>query len=945
MFSIRSGFSAPLAASAALFVGLPAAGPAAPTNATLVADIAQVIPAPSNTFQAFALQPKTLPATLGNFTYFYGDDGIHGRELWRSDGTPAGTAMILDLCPGRCGATGAQSDFNLAVAGPRVFFAADDGVHGQELWVISAENAAPALVADLEPGARGSSPSRFQPVGDRLFFLASDAVEGRDLWTSDGTPQGTKRVGDLVPGPASFSYQATADLGGVLIFGAWTPLHGLWRSDGTPEGTYQISAVQPWQNSWPQGAPFRVLGGRLLFYGHAPGTSPEIFASLWATDGTAEGTSEIWPMESPWNLTICGSWAYFSAGDLPREVFRTQGTAESTVKVPTPADLTMPGPFGRQACAGSSFVLAGTNETYGTEPWIASETGLTLLADIAPGPASSLELSYLDLWAGTGPFLATIGDALLLLANDGIHGSEPWISDGTPQGTHLVTDSIPGPLGISLSEGSQPIPRAVVGSAMLYRERALDGRIRVWRTDGTAPGTFPVADLEAQTSSVVPPIEPFGIWSPLGVSCMRPAGEGLLFAANDGAVGTELWYTSARTGQTDLLLDLTPGPSGGEPVGCHPYSGRSVFAGFSESYQGNAQLASVDPLTHDVSLLADGFDLLGPSLDAKQFGEHLYLGSGALWRTTGIASGTELIAPVSGNPIEISVAASSLFVGAEDLYELEPIAPSLVPLTSGYEPFHTPSRVTPLGSGLLFFATEAATGTELWQSDATAEGTDLLADLRPGPESSIVEDFYSPHRAALTRLVPLGPIALFAADDGVHGEELWRTDGTAAGTVMVRDLFPGAYPSAPRELVRVGDLVLFTAEDPAAGRELWVSNGTSVGTRRVVDLVPGTGSSVPQELAAIRDELWLSAWTPEFGREPWRVRRQGFGFAAERLADLAPGPLSSSPLIFRNAGADVYTVANDNVHGFELWKLRDLDLLFADDFESSGLALWASSAP
>ncbi len=198
----------------------------------------------------------------------------------------------------------------------------------------------------------------------------------------------------------------------------------------------------------------------------------------------------------------------------------------------------------------------------------------------------------------------------------------------------------------------------------------------------------------------------------------------------------------------------------------------------------------------------------------------------------------------------------------------------------------------------------------------------------------------------LTELVPLGSIALFAADDGVHGEELWRTDGTAAGTVMVRDLFPGAYPSSPRELVRVGDYVFFSAESADAGRELWVSNGYSGATRKVADLVPGAGSSVPQELAAIRDELWFSAWTPAFGREPWRLRRgAGNDVVVERLADIAPGPLSSSPLIFRNAGADVYTVANDNVHGFELWKIRDPDLLFADDFESSGLALWAPAAP
>jgi ELWxxDGT repeat protein len=322
------------------------------------------------------------------------------------------------------------------------------------------------------------------------------------------------------------------------------------------------------------------------------------------------------------------------------------------------------------------------------------------------------------------------------------------------------------------------------------------------------------------------------------------------------------------------------------------------------------------------------------------FRDRLYLASGSVWRTNGEALATEKVGDLVYGPAEILRAGAALYLGSDELYRFDPETATFAPLTSGTMAGHYPLRMSALGSDLLFFTWEEATGTELWRSDGTPEGTGLVADLRPGIASSIFEPFYFPGQPELSRLVPLGPIALFAADDGVQGEELWRTDGTAAGTSMVRDIVAGAYPSSPRELTRVGDFVFFSAEAVDSGRELWISDGTSGGTRRVADLVPGVGSSVPQELAAIRDELWFSAWTPAFGREPWRARGAGNGLEVERLADIAPGPLSSSPLIFKNAGADIFTVANDNTHGFELWKLRDPDLLFADDFESSGLALW-----
>src|SRR5436305_170855 len=83
----------------------------------------------------------------------------------------------------------------------------------------------------------------------------------------------------------------------------------------------------------------------------------------------------------------------------------------------------------------------------------------------------------------------------------------------------------------------------------------------------------------------------------------------------------------------------------------------------------------------------------------------------------------------------------------------------------------------------------------------------------------------------------------YTADDGVHGEELWRSDGTPAGTALVKDLNPGSGPSSPSTLTVVGPTVYFAAYEPTGGYELWRSDGTAAGTALVKDIAPGTASS------------------------------------------------------------------------------------------------------
>ena len=79
----------------------------------------------------------------------------------------------------------------------------------------------------------------------------------------------------------------------------------------------------------------------------------------------------------------------------------------------------------------------------------------------------------------------------------------------------------------------------------------------------------------------------------------------------------------------------------------------------------------------------------------------------------------------------------------------------------------------------------------------------------------------------------------FSADDPIHGNELWVSDGTTDGTLMVTDIYPGTDSSSPEGLIACNTFVYFSADDGIHGRELWVSDGTESGTMLVKDIRPG----------------------------------------------------------------------------------------------------------
>ncbi len=124
---------------------------------------------------------------IGTEVYFVANDGTHGSQVWKSDGSPGGTTMLTDINPGTVGA----SPNNLTNVNDELFFVANDVTHGSQVWKSDGTSGGTTLVSDINPSNGGSGSRYLTNVNGELFFEANDGTNGYQLYKSDGTTTGT----------------------------------------------------------------------------------------------------------------------------------------------------------------------------------------------------------------------------------------------------------------------------------------------------------------------------------------------------------------------------------------------------------------------------------------------------------------------------------------------------------------------------------------------------------------------------------------------------------------------------------------------------------------------------------------------------------------------------------------------------------------------------------
>lgn len=372
--------------------------------------------------------------------YFAANDGVTGNELWRSDGTESGTFLIADLEPGNVyGTPLSSSPRQFTNVNGTIFFTAN--VNNQsELWKTDGTSAGTSLVRDLDPQS-SAFPTSLTNVNGVLFFYASTSTQGRELWKSDGTSAGTVLVADLATGEASsVGFSPGVNVGGIFYFPANALDAGnptdfgveLWRSDGTAKGTFMVRDINAGgASSYPNN--LTEYKGQLAFF--ATGNPSNFFADLWISDGTEMGTEQISDINTA------------SFGLNPDELYN----------------------------AGDKLYFRAFEPNTGFELWSSDGTAknTNLLADINPGPGNSTPGGF-----------ATVGSFVYFHADDGVVGDELWLTNGAASGTKLVADIHP-----STGFGADIQFITNVGGVAYFSAKSINIFADLWRSDGTAAGT------------------------------------------------------------------------------------------------------------------------------------------------------------------------------------------------------------------------------------------------------------------------------------------------------------------------------------------------------------------------------------------------------------------------------------------------------------------------
>ena len=180
--------------------------------------IAQVVlvkdinPGASDSSFAYSSNPNNF-TEFNEQLFFTANDGENGSELWVSDGTTNNTQLLIDINPGTSYGSGDGSyASNFTEFNEQLFFTANDGENANELWVSDGTTEGTELLVDINPGtsnygfANGSYASNFTEFNEQLFFTANDGENGNELWVSDGTIYGTQLLVDINPGKSDYGY-------------------------------------------------------------------------------------------------------------------------------------------------------------------------------------------------------------------------------------------------------------------------------------------------------------------------------------------------------------------------------------------------------------------------------------------------------------------------------------------------------------------------------------------------------------------------------------------------------------------------------------------------------------------------------------------------------------------------------------------------------------------
>jgi ELWxxDGT repeat protein len=781
-----------------------------------------------------------LGVTASNRLLIWSEDPVSGWRIWSTDGTPAGTHSIPVGFRVASPYSGVHP--RPVIIGDRIIFQAFTSAQGAlEVWETDATLAGTHRIVDPDPDDGPSGEELLGGDDANIYYIADNVATGEEIWHYDAVTGVSQLLADVGPGAADGRIRWLAPVTGGVVFIADDTLC-FSNSAGT--------LVTPLQTFSDYPEPLTQVGGRMLFTGRAPGDGLE----LWSTDGTIAGTvrvrdqsagtadtsvslaarlsddriivrlnggePQLWSTDgtpagtrqlTPSSSAVFGPDPVFLAFDpnATAELWKIDRVSEAVTRIPSPFAFGYFLAFGQQAFG------TGSTPVTGNEPWITDGTiaGTHLLLDVEPQIGND---------SGLVRNLTSVGGVAYFEASDGVHGSELWKTDGTTTGTGLVVDALPGGNGAGVVR-----PRAAGGSVYFQANYPAQS---VWRSDGTSAGSMQVHDALATQFY-------FGAdGNPLGCEqWLAPLGSTALFVAATAADGIQLWATDGSAAGTRLVNTAAHGA-----LNVQDLCGLQAFGSLAYYVQTDN---GRDRLFRSDGTSAGTFRLTGDSAATQlaSVGERVAIGtrvfflladqsSRRLWSTDGTVAGTTpftAAGDAAGLPLTTLVGAldGALIVeraagGQQVVSRLDVTTGALTQLMTS-TPFAAGGVET---GGRLFFVCGG-----LCVTDGTAGGT-----------SRIRQQDGSTGLPTVDRLLPYNGAVYFRSRPSDHtGLELWKSNGTTADTVRITPDAAGT----EREITPpalAGGRVVFGMSDEATGRELWrVTSAPPLAIDDAVSLIAG----------------------------------------------------------------------------------------------------------
>jgi len=732
-----------------------------------------------------------------------------------------------------------------------------DGEHEYEPWITDGTEAGTNMLKDINLKSSGARYTNFTKVGGNIYFIENFAMFSA-LWKTDGTEAGTVLVRKIPEGVLEL-----IESGGLLYF---TLKHNnmiveLWISDGTEAGTKSIKVIQ--SDNRPEISAMASMGGKLYFLI----TDYLYDIELWESSGT-EATTTL----------VKDIWSGHDAG----------GAYNNSLSV-----------------INGKLYFTGYTDTSGREPWVSDGTavGTTILKDIYAGVESSDPSSFVEL----------SGD-VYFISNGGNGENEVWTTDGTAGATVVYGEADTNPESIVWFDGQ-------------LHYSSYDRR--VYKTDGTGPGTSAVTDALLSTPRSLLAVAGVGIYfkvdkelwltdSTSGAgsetklldeigSDMVAKGAKLYFSSADVTNGTELWESDGTVVGSKLLKDISDGNASSKPQNITTVDGDLYF--YSDDGTHGLEVWKSDGTADGTTMLKDIVTATASSMffmDSKSIkvgDTHYFIASNnsngynQFWKSDGTQGGTTIIKEINDTFDTYSsltdlngtiyFTAYSFAGSSKKVYISDGTELNTKEIADVYGTSFTRSGDTD------YFVADRK---ELWRTDGTIAGT---TEIRAGIEMCSNE---------ITKLVNFDNKVYFAGDDGGGlGCELYESNGTHDGTIIVKDIVVGAGDSEPKQFTVVDDKMYFVTED-GTDHILWVTDGTSANVTKVKTIalyhIYALTKSDDKLYFSSNDELWIT---------------DGTVAGTVQIKDINPGVYTYTLSGHVVIDDKLYFTANDGTHGRELW--------------------------